>query len=101
MDTLTLNALSIGQSACVAEVRAEPAMRRRLLDIGLIPGTRVTCVARSPAGDPCAYLIRGAVIALRGRDAGGIRMEAVPQSAPCGAPRACRPAPEREARLWG
>ena len=47
-------------------------MRRRLLDIGLIPGTRVTCTAVSPAGDPAAYLIRGAVIALRGRDAGGV-----------------------------
>lgn len=34
-------------------------MRRRLLDIGLIPGTRVTCTAVSPAGDPAAYLIRG------------------------------------------
>ena len=48
------------------------ALRRRLLDIGLIPGTRVTCTAVSPAGDPAAYLIRGAVIALRGRDAGGV-----------------------------
>lgn len=53
-------------------IEAEPAMRRRLLDIGLIPGTRVTCTAVSPAGDPAAYLIRGAVIALRGRDAGGV-----------------------------
>ena len=34
-----------------------------------IPGTRVTCMARSPAGDPCAYLIRGALIALRQADA--------------------------------
>ena len=39
---------------------------------GLIPGTRVTCTAVSPAGDPAANLIRGAVIALRGRDAGGV-----------------------------
>ena len=32
----------------------------------------MTCTAVSPAGDPAAYLIRGAVIALRGRDAGGV-----------------------------
>lgn len=80
MDTLSLNALTVGRSARVAEVRADPAMRRRLLDIGLIPGTCVTCVARSPAGDPCAYLIRGAVIALRQRDASGIRLEELPHS---------------------
>ena len=68
----TLNMLRVGQSALVEEIEAEPAMRRRLL--GLIPGTRVTCIAKSPAGDPAAYLIRGAVIALRGKDAAGIQV---------------------------
>ena len=75
MNRLSLNALQIGQSAYVTQVEAGPAMRRRLMDIGLIPGTRVTCVAKSPAGDPAAYFIRGAVIALRGADAQGIRLE--------------------------
>ena len=40
-------------------------MRRRLLDIGLVENTRVECVGQSPSGDPKAFLIRGAVIALR------------------------------------
>lgn len=40
-------------------------MRRRLQDIGLIEGTEILCLNRSPSGDPTAYLIRGAVIALR------------------------------------
>lgn len=78
MDTLFLNALAVGQSACVAEIRSSPAMRRRLMDIGLVPGTQVACVAKSPAGDPSAYLIRGAVIALRRADAAGIRVEFCP-----------------------
>ena len=82
MDTLSLSALPVGRTARVAEVRAGPAMRRRLLDIGLIPGTRVTCVARSPAGDPCAYLIRGALIALRRADADGVALERRAQAAP-------------------
>ena len=43
-------------------------MRRRLLDIGLIENTEVTCVGRSHGGDPAAFLIRGAVIALRRAD---------------------------------
>ena len=50
-------------------------MRRRLLDIGLIPGTRVECIGKSPGGDPKAFLIRGAVIAIRAEDADGIAVE--------------------------
>lgn len=72
---LSLSALDVGDSAYVSDIEAEAAMRRRLLDIGLIRGTRVTCMAKSPAGDPAAYLIRGAVIALRGSDASGVQVE--------------------------
>ena len=49
-------------------------MRRRLQDIGLISGTRVECVGVSPLGDPAAYLIRGAVIALRREDSDGVQL---------------------------
>ncbi len=59
----------------MTEVSAGPAMDRRLADLGLVRGTRVTCVLRSPAGDPCAYLIRGALIALRRTDADGVALE--------------------------
>ena len=38
-------------------------------DIGLIDGTRVECLRKASCGDPVAYLIRGAVIALRNEDA--------------------------------
>lgn len=75
MSTLSLNMLQVGQSARVEAVAARPDLQRRLLDLGLIPGTAVTCTAKSPAGDPAAYLIRGAVIALRSRDAAGVRLE--------------------------
>ena len=74
-ETLELSALPEGESGYVTQVAAHPAMARRLADLGLIRGTRVTCMARSPAGDPCAYLIRGALIALRNTDARGILLE--------------------------
>lgn len=74
-ETLNLSALREGESAYVTQVSAPPAMERRLTDLGLVRGTRVTCMARSPAGDPCAYLIRGALIALRRADAAGIQLE--------------------------
>jgi ferrous iron transport protein A len=53
-------------------------MRRRLQDLGLVTGTHVTCLQRASAGDPTAYLIRGAVIALRRDDAVQIEMEVAP-----------------------
>lgn len=88
-DILALDRLPEGQSAYVTEVQNEPSMRRRLADLGLIRGTRVTCLCRSPAGDPAAYLIRGAVIALRSQDAAWIQVElatAPAPASPAGAP---------------
>ena len=58
-----------GECARVTELLVQNGMRRRLLDIGLTPGTRVDCELKSPSGDPAAYRIRGALIALRRRDA--------------------------------
>lgn len=73
-ESLTLSALPLGESAYVTYISAHPTMARRLADLGLVPGTRVTCLAKSPAGDPAAYLIRGSLIALRAADADGIRL---------------------------
>lgn len=61
----TLNTIPAGSYALVAQIEAEGVSRRRLLDLGLVPGTRVEVVRRSPLGDPVAYNIRGAIIALR------------------------------------
>ena len=84
-EALRLSTLREGESAYVTEVSAGPAMDRRLTDLGLVRGTRVTCVLKSPAGDPCAYLIRGALIALRRTDAAGIPLERRGQGQPVGA----------------
>lgn len=64
----TLNNIKTGESAVVKQLMMHGTMRRRLLDIGLTEGARVECIGRSPAGDPAAYLIRGAVIAIRDAD---------------------------------
>lgn len=63
-----LDQLSPGQRALVTALCHEDAMRRRLRELGMIEGTELECVGRSPLGDPSAYLIRGAVIALRRED---------------------------------
>lgn len=65
---LSLCDLMPGQCAKIKEILNKDNMRRRLLDIGLIRDTFVECVGKSPMGDPSAFLIRGAVIAIRSED---------------------------------
>lgn len=64
-----LNELEQNQTGEVNKILSEPEMKRRFHDIGLICGTKVTCVGRGPFGDPKAYEIRGAVVAIRNSDA--------------------------------
>ncbi len=61
-----------GKKVTVKQLLPSGSLRRRLLDIGLVEGTNVECLQKSPAGDPVAYLIRGAVIALRSEDASAV-----------------------------
>lgn len=61
--------LSPGQTGVVLDLLIQGLTRRRLLDLGMVPGTRVEAVRRSPAGDPKAYRLRGSVIALREEEA--------------------------------
>ena len=70
-----LNHGAAGQTVRVDELLATGSIRRRLLDIGLVEGTNVSCLQKSPAGDPVAYLIRGAVIAIRSEDSSQIVVE--------------------------
>ena len=72
---LRLDQLCVGECATVSRLLTEGSMRRRFLDVGLSPGTKVLCVGRSPFGDPSAYLVRGCEIAIRKRDAEGIVLE--------------------------
>lgn len=72
-----LSGIGIGEHARV--VGLAPALRgaerRRMLDLGLIPGTEVSAEIRSPGGDPTGYAIRGAVIALRREQADSVQVE--------------------------
>lgn len=70
----TLSELPVGRSAKVTRLDTTGTMRRRFLDIGLVEETQVECLGRSPSGDPSAYLIRGAVIAIRSEDGSSIQI---------------------------
>lgn len=67
-DYITLDTLKPNERAIIKSVNTDSSMKRRLTDIGLIENTVVECVGISPPGDPKAYLIRGAVIAIRSDD---------------------------------
>lgn len=67
-----LSNLKVGQSGTVVSLNAKGDILRRLLDIGIVEGTRLKCVLKSPLGDPSAFLIRGAVIALRKEDSANV-----------------------------
>ncbi|MBR7164631.1 MAG: ferrous iron transport protein A [Clostridia bacterium] len=71
---MDLHSLPIGATAYIKELSARDSIRRRLLDIGLTPGAKITCLYQSPAGDPRAYLVLGAVIALRLEEASQIEV---------------------------
>lgn len=69
--------ISPGDTAVVSGMYAEGSIRRRLRDMGLVEGAEVECLMKSPLGDPVAYLIKGAVIALRREDAASVTVEGI------------------------
>lgn len=76
-ELVPLNKLIIGCHGKVRQLTAQGASRRRMLDLGLITNTEIEALRRSPSGDPTAYQIRGAVIALRSEEASQIYVEAI------------------------
>ena len=72
MNQKNLTHLHEGECAQVTELASHGSIKRRLQDLGLVEGTVVACIQKSPYGDPVAYGIRGAVIALREEDACGV-----------------------------
>lgn len=68
----SLKSLKEGDKAKVVTLLSEGSIKRRLQDIGIIEGTEIECLQSSPTGDPVAYFIRGAVIALRSEDSRNI-----------------------------
>ncbi|MGN0469518.1 MAG: ferrous iron transport protein A [Acutalibacteraceae bacterium] len=72
MDTdnyCSLNNLPVGENATVKSIISEGIERRRMIDLGLINGTHISAVQKSPCGSTTAYFFRGTVIALRDSDA--------------------------------
>lgn len=72
---MTLDELKPGNSAVISAVGGEGALRRRLLDMGLTPKTRVAVRKVAPMGDPIELYLRGYVLTIRAEDAAKIEIE--------------------------
>jgi Fe2+ transport system protein FeoA len=72
---MTLDNLRVGHSAVITNIYNKATERRRLFDLGILPGTHIENVMSSPLGDPIAYRVRSSVVALRREQARLIEIE--------------------------
>mgnify|MGYP004597012335 CR=1 FL=1 len=72
---MTIDDLTIGQSGVISQVGGEGPLRLRFLDMGLIPGTKVTLQKIAPMGDPIQIQVRGYELTIRREDARKIALK--------------------------
>lgn len=65
---MNLSELSLNTIGIIDELNCNGNIRRRLLDLGLVKGTKITPIFKSPSGEPTAYEVRRTIIALRKED---------------------------------
>ena len=65
----TLDDLKIGESSLVESLQGEQVFQDRLMDLGILPGTRVTLVRRASMGGPLEIRLRSYHLAIRRNDA--------------------------------
>jgi len=71
---MLLSQIQPGQVVQVVRVAGHSSFRRRLMELGLVPGTRVELVRVAPLGDPVELLVRGASLSIRKAEAGEIEV---------------------------
>ena len=79
---MTLDQANIGQTVTVLRVRGEGALRRRLLDMGVLRGTEITVEGAAPLGDPMELSLRSYTLTLRRADAALVEVTPTRRTAP-------------------
>ena len=72
---ITLDKLPINQKGIIIELNCNLSIKKRLLDLGLIPGTYITPVLKSPFGEPTAFEFRNTIISIRNYDTSLIKIK--------------------------
>ena len=70
-----LSELKPGEEGVVVRVEGPPALRRRLMEMGIVRGTKIKMVRRAPLGDPIEYEVKGYNLSLRAEEADGVYVE--------------------------
>ncbi len=73
---MTLDKFKPGMTACLIDIDPTHLMRRRLMELGLTPGTCVSVLRTAPLGDPIELRVRGYRLSLRKKDAALINCQA-------------------------
>ncbi len=74
-DVRTLDTLAPGETGIIVRLAGEPAIARRLMELGLTPGTAVELVRRAPLGDPVELRLREIHLSIRRSEAAHIHVE--------------------------
>jgi ferrous iron transport protein A len=74
-EEIELGRLAVGAVAIVRQVKCARGVARRLLEMGLLPGTEVRIVRVAPLGDPIELSLRGYALSIRKAEAMGISVE--------------------------
>jgi ferrous iron transport protein A len=90
---MNLADIQVGQIVTVEHVGGESSFRRRLMELGLVPGTRVELLAVAPLGDPLEFLVRGCSLSIRRSEARDVAIANSPISLVA---RSAGPAPTTE-----
>lgn len=69
-----LDRLAPGEGGRIARIDADPAITRRLMELGLVPGTEIEMIRTAPLGDPIEVAVRGLRLSLRRSEAGRIHV---------------------------
>ena len=70
-----LDQLAPGDRCVIRAIDGEPAIVRRLMELGLVPGTPVEMVRRAPFGDPFELRVRGTHLSIRRSEAERVYVE--------------------------
>lgn len=71
----TLNEARLNEEVIINKINCRENIKRRILDLGMIEGTKIKPVFRSPLGDPTAYEVRGSLISLREEESSNIEIK--------------------------
>jgi ferrous iron transport protein A len=75
---IPLSELKEGQKGRLLRPQKQGLFHRRLMEFGMIQGTEICCLGRSPLGSPMLFRLRGTVLALRKQDCKGLAVEVEP-----------------------